>query len=79
MSIWLAFRDAIALVTPHEDVILDGEPSPAGTLTELADAAVVSAMTAADGRVLVASSTLPYSEPTSFSVRAGAQAGPGWK
>lgn len=26
MEIWLAFRDAISLVTPFEDLIMDGMP-----------------------------------------------------
>eukprot|EP01050_Picozoa_sp_SAG11_P005254 SAG11_NODE_362_length_10182_cov_9.886641_11_plen_118_part_01 len=79
MSIWLAFRDAIALVTPYEDIILDGEPSPAGTLLALTGTAVVSSMTAADGRILIASSTLPYMMPTNFSVHGWPFVTPGWR
>ena len=74
MSIWLAFRDVVALVTAYEDVILDGQPSPAGTIVQLSDTAVVSSMTAADGRVLIASSTLPYVRPSHFAVRGGGSA-----
>ena len=76
MSIWLAFRDVVALVTAYEDVILDGQPSPAGTIVQLSDTAVVSSMTAVDGRVLIASSTLPYVRPSHFAVRGGGSA---WK
>jgi hypothetical protein len=33
MEIWLAMRDAITIVTPFEDVIMDGRPIPSGTIT----------------------------------------------
>ena len=44
MSLWLAMREAIAIATPYEDIIVDGEPAPDGTFTDLAATAVVSAM-----------------------------------
>jgi hypothetical protein len=70
MAIWLAFRDAIALVAPHEDLVMDGIPAPNGTFSRVAPGAVVSAMQAADGSaLLIASSTVPPGRPTSFAVR----------
>ena len=44
MSLWLAMRDAIDIVTPYEDIIMDGVPAPDGTFTNVAATAVVSAM-----------------------------------
>jgi hypothetical protein len=69
MSMWLAVRDAIAMVTPYEDIIMDGTPAPDGTFTNVAPAAVLSAMiTAGDGMLLIASSTMPYGRATEFTV-----------
>jgi hypothetical protein len=73
MALWLAMRDAIALVTPREDLIMDGIPAPEGTFNDVAPAAVVSAMISADG-VLIASSTIPTGLPTKFTVKTTAGA-----
>ena len=71
MSLWLAFRDAVALVAPHEGLVLDGTPSEEGALFALDPSAVVSAMVAADrGSMLIASSSLPHNRQSGFSVRA---------
>ena len=76
MAIWLAFRDAVALVAPHEDLIMDGFPAPNGTFSQVAPGAVVSAMQAADGSaMLIASSTVPPGRPTSFAVSMPSAAG----
>jgi hypothetical protein len=79
MALWLAMRDAIALVTPFEDIIMDGVPVPAGTFSTLAPAAVVSAMRGGGGGggVLIASSTIPQGLPTQFTITV-ADAGSHW-
>eukprot|EP01052_Picozoa_sp_SAG31_P027229 SAG31_NODE_2531_length_5555_cov_4.715909_1_plen_952_part_00 len=74
-SLWLGMRDAIALVTPYEDVIMDGVPTEPGVFSQVAESAVVSAMVdagagASTHRMLVASSTIPYGRPTAFTVTA---------
>jgi hypothetical protein len=46
-SIWLAVRDAVALVTPYEDLLIDGTPTPTGDIFGLSPNAVVSGMSAA--------------------------------
>lgn len=68
MSIWLAMRNAIALVTPYEDIIMDGTPVASTTFTEVAETAVVSAMVSTGQGMLIASSTLPHGMQTSFTV-----------
>ena len=76
MALWLAMRDAIAAVTPHEDLLCDGAPAPNTTISSVASTAVVSAMIAKDGNaLLVASSTIPHGLTTSFTAQtAGADA-----
>ena len=78
MSMWLAVREAIAMVTPYEDVIMDGTPAPDGTFSNVAPAAVLSAMTdtANASMLLIASSTLPYGRATAFTVHG--VSGGGW-
>ena len=81
MSMWLAVREAIAMVTPYEDVIMDGTPAPDGTFSNVAPAAVLSAMTdtANAGMLLIASSTMPYGRATAFTVATPhAVSGGGW-
>ena len=57
------------LVTPFEDLIVDGAPAPGGTFIAASASAVVGAMVDSDGlTMLVGSSTLPYGEPTKFSI-----------
>lgn len=71
MALWLAMRDAIAAVTPHEDLLCDGAPAPNTTLSSVASTAVVSAMQAKDGSaLLIASSTVPHGLATSFTAHA---------
>ena len=71
MALWLAMRDAIAAVTPHEDLLCDGAPAPNATFSGVAATAVVSAMKAKDGSaLLIASSTIPHGLATSFTVQA---------
>ena len=77
MAIWLAMRDAIALVTPHEDLIMDGVPAPVAALSEVATTAVVSAMSTSTG-LLIASSTVPHGLPTAFTVTHAAAASSRW-
>ena len=79
MALWLAMRDAIAAVTPHEDLLCDGGPAPNTTFSSVASTAVVSAMKAKDGgALLIASSTIPHGLATSFTVQA-AGADASWK
>jgi hypothetical protein len=78
MSIWLAVRDAVALVTPHEDLIMDGQPAAAADMTRLSATAVVSAMMGPDGSMLIASSTMPHNQQGTFSVRSTAPTTSGW-
>lgn len=72
-ALWLGIRDAIAAVTPYEDLICDGKPASNETFFGVADTAVVSAMEDAygsyTGTMLIASSTIPHGEPTSWNVR----------
>jgi hypothetical protein len=68
MSLWLAMRDAIALVQPYEDLICDGMPIAGGAITAAASAAVVNGMMSAAGEILIASSTIPHGLPTQFTV-----------
>jgi hypothetical protein len=72
MEIWLAFRDAISLVTAYEDVIMDGAPIADGTITVAGSAsagAVVGGMEDLDTHtILIASSITPYGSATAFSV-----------
>jgi hypothetical protein len=78
-SLWLGMRDAIALVSPYEDVIMDGVPAEPGVFSQVASSAVVSAMMdtgtgtgmgMSSHRMLIASSTIPYGRPTAFTVTA---------
>jgi hypothetical protein len=78
-SLWLGMRDAIALVSPYEDVIMDGVPAEPGVFSQVASNAVVSAMMdtgtgtgmgMSSHRMLIASSTIPYGRPTAFTVTA---------
>ena len=74
-SLWLGMRDAIALVTPYEDVIMDGSPTEPAVLSQVAASAVVSAIVdtgkgTGSHRMLIASSTIPYGRPTAFTVSA---------
>ena len=88
MAIWLAMRDAIAIVTPYEDVIMDGVPVPPGTvtMTTTTKGAVVSGMVGQQAQlhggrsrfILLASSVNPYGLPTGFSV-ADPSAGITWR
>lgn len=69
MALWLAMRDAIAIATPHEDLLCDGTPASAGTFVDVAPSAVLSAMKeATGGALLIASSTMPHGLATEFSV-----------
>eukprot|EP01051_Picozoa_sp_SAG22_P005002 SAG22_NODE_285_length_12974_cov_2.969087_3_plen_615_part_00 len=74
-SIWLGMRDAIAAVAPYEDLLCDGAPAPVNTtFSDVAPAAVVSAMQAKSGdgggvKMLIASSTVPHLLATRFTVR----------
>lgn len=78
MGLWLAMRDAIAVVTPYEDLLVDGAPADLGTFSGVDSNAVVSAMEGPDGALLIASSTLPAGLPTSFTVHAKAAVGATW-
>ena len=71
MDLWLAMRDAIAVMTPHEDLLCDGAPASNTTFTDVAEAAVVSGMQSKDGtELLIASSTVPHGLASSFSAHA---------
>jgi hypothetical protein len=84
MDIWLAFRDAIALVTPYEGLIMDGAPVAAdkGAITVSSSAsrgAVVSGMEDLETHtMLIASSITPYGDATSFSI-ASSYANASWR
>ena len=89
MALWLAMRDAIAVVTPYEDLIVDGVPAPDGVFTHESSPALVSSMmsvssskTYGPGTLLIASSTIPAGLPTAFTVTlpalGGGQISPGW-
>jgi hypothetical protein len=69
-SLWLAVRSAVALVTPYEDLVMDGTPTQDSVIFGTTANAVVSGMTAGggSGAILIASSTLPYGGTTAFSV-----------
>ena len=56
-------------MTPFEDLIIDGLPAVAGSLTGLSSSAVVNAMAGKDQTLLIASSTMPYGVATAFSVQ----------
>ena len=83
-AIWLAYRDAIALVAPFEDLLCDGMPAPEDRLHVPPPAsphtgAVVSAMQdASSNALLIASSATPYGTPTSWSV-SSPHANSSWK
>lgn len=70
MAMWLAIRDAIALVAPYEDLVLDGRPAPTHTFANVSSSAVVlSAMVSSDGNsMLIASSTVPPGLPAGFTI-----------
>ena len=70
MAMWIAFRDAIDVVTPYEDIIMDGVPAPQSVFSKVSPDALVSAMvdTAGGGRLLIASSTIPHGLPSAFTV-----------
>lgn len=63
-------RDSIALVTPFEDIIMDGTPAASATFSKVTETAVVSAMVLNGQGMLIASSTLPHGVQTSFTVTA---------
>ena len=67
MGLWLAMRDAIDVVTPHEDLLCDGAPAALTTFSDTAAVAVVSGMAAKDGSLLIASSTIPHGSATSWT------------
>ena len=68
-ALWLGMRDAIAAVTPYEDTICDGKPASEDAFSAVSDVAVVSGMEDAfAGNMLIASSTIPHGQPTSWSV-----------
>jgi hypothetical protein len=78
-ALWLGMRDAIAAVTPYEDLICDGNPAPEDAFSAVADVADVSGMEDAyAGNMIIASSTIPYGLGTSWSVRS-ALADKAWK
>jgi hypothetical protein len=81
MALWLAMRDAIALVTPFEDLICDGTPlnplDHGDTFKDTAPSAVVSAMVGHQGSLLIASSTIPHGTATHFSIHV-VTATPSW-
>ena len=84
MAIWFAFRDAIALVTPYEDLIVEGVPAPTELFSKVASTAVFSAMMYAPDSVvskaiLIASSTLPLGQPTAFTLTWAAANASSWK
>lgn len=76
MDLWLAMRDAIHVMTAHEDLLCDGAPASLTTFTDTADPAVVSGMMQKDGSALIiASSTVPHGQATSWTATvAGADA-----
>lgn len=83
MAIWFAFRDAIALVTPYEDLVVEGVPASTEVFSKVASTTVLSAMTEAPDSgvgkdMLVASSTLPHGQPTVFTLT-WAAANASWK
>lgn len=68
MDLWLAMRDAIHVMTAHEDLLCDGAPASLTTFTDTADPAVVSGMMKRDGSALIiASSTVPHGKATSWT------------
>lgn len=78
-ALWLGMRDAIAAVSPYEDLLCDGKPAPLDSFSGVADTAVLSAMEDAfAGNMLIASSTIPHGLPTKWSVRS-ARADTSWK
>jgi hypothetical protein len=88
MSLWLAMRDVIELLTPFEDLLCDGTPATTtDVFPALSDTAVVSAMAAtcdcpcpcAPAAFLVASSTIPHGLFTQWSIRAPTGVGHGWR
>ena len=81
MEIWLAMRDAIAIVTPFEDLIMDGSPVSDGTISVGAEVrgAIVSGMQDRQTHtMLLASSVTPHGGATAFSVTSS-HAGSGWR
>ena len=81
MALWLAMRDVIDIVTPYEDLIMDGAPAPTTMFSNVAAIALVSAMAEnpdGSGSLLIASSTIPHGLATIFTVTIhGAK--PSWK
>ena len=81
MALWLAMRDVIDIITPYEDLLMDGAPAPTTMFSSVAATALVSAMAEhvdGSGSVLIASSTIPHGLPTAFTVTPhGAK--PSWK
>eukprot|EP01043_Picozoa_sp_COSAG02_P097474 COSAG02_NODE_33691_length_496_cov_0.863980_1_plen_119_part_10 len=67
MALWIAFRNAIDLLTPYEDIVMDGVTADASTFTQVSRRAFVSAMQES-GNMLIASSTVPHGQPTSFTI-----------
>eukprot|EP01047_Picozoa_sp_COSAG01_P140136 COSAG01_NODE_71009_length_257_cov_0.651899_2_plen_51_part_01 len=51
MGLWLAMRDVFSLITPYEDIILDGRPVPEGWIYNCSEHAVVNGMMGTDGSV----------------------------
>ena len=69
MGLWLAMRDVFSLITPYEDIILDGRPVPEGAIYNCSEHAVVNGMMATDGSVLIASSSMPMGREILACVR----------
>lgn len=69
MGLWLAMRDVFSLITPYEDIILDGRPVPEGWIYNSSEHAVVNGMMGTDGSVLIASSSMPMGREVVACVR----------
>ena len=69
MGLWLAMRDVFSLITPYEDIILDGRPVPEGWIYNCSEHAVVNGMMGTDGSVLIASSSMPMGREVVACVR----------
>ena len=72
MGLWLAMRDVFSLVTPFENIILDGHPVADGAIYNCSEHAVVNGMVAADGSVLIASSSMPMGSEVVACIRSPA-------
>jgi hypothetical protein len=69
MGLWLAMRDVVELITPHEGLILDGAPAPDGAIFNSSEHAVVNAMVGRDGSMLIAASSMPPRREVAACVR----------